>query len=334
MRGQHHGQVAHGHRVGQHAEEVPPGQRVERRDRLVEQQQPGLLGQDQGQRHLNPLAAGQLAHRPVQRNLQPGQPLAHQRAVPARVQVRAGLDVVLGGQPPVQRDLLAQVADVGQERRILARGATVHRGPARGRPGQPGEQTQQRGLARSVRPDERGDPALGDGDRAVVQGGDLAVALGQTAGLDRESHAISSSSAARKVTRSSSSIVSSSSPASRASLTHRPRLRLSRETVPGGGPGGRAPHERAVPDPGLDQALALQVAIGLQHGVGVDRRRRDDLPHGGQLVAHLEQARPQRLPDLLDDLQVGRHHRTAVNPETDHAVLILWDSFAALQCLS
>ena len=31
---------------------------------------------------------------------------------------------------------------------------------------------------------------------------------------------------------------------------------------------------------------------GLQHGVGVDRRRRDDLPHGGQLVAHVEHAHP------------------------------------------
>ena len=47
VRGQHDGQLAAGVRHGrrQRAEEVPPGQRVERRDRLVEQQHPRPLGQ-------------------------------------------------------------------------------------------------------------------------------------------------------------------------------------------------------------------------------------------------------------------------------------------------
>ena len=58
VRGQDHGQAADCYRVGQQGEEVPPGQRVERGDRFVQQQQPGLLGQDQGQRDLSPLASG------------------------------------------------------------------------------------------------------------------------------------------------------------------------------------------------------------------------------------------------------------------------------------
>ena len=96
VRGQDHGQAARGYPVGQQGEEVPPGQRVERGDRLIQQQQPGLLGQDQGQRDLGPLTSGQLAHRPVQRDLQGGQPLSHRFRVPARVQVPARADVVLG----------------------------------------------------------------------------------------------------------------------------------------------------------------------------------------------------------------------------------------------
>jgi hypothetical protein len=70
--------------------------------------------------------------------------------------------------------------------------------------------------------------------------------------------------------------------------------------------------------PGFNQALALQVAVGLEHGIGVDGRRRDDLPHRGELVARIQQAHPQGLPDLLDDLQVRGYHRPAVDPEADH----------------
>ena len=42
------------------------------------------------------------------------------------------------------------------------------------------------------------------------------------------------------------------------------------------------------------------------------------LPGGRQPVARVQQAHPQRLPDLLDDLQIRRYHRAAVNPEADH----------------
>src|SRR5260370_156425 len=83
-----------------------------------------------------------------------------------------------GGEPPVQRHLLGEVADLGQERRVLAGGAAEHRHLARGRLGQPGQQAQQGGLAGAVRADQRGYPPVGDGDGAVAQGGDPAVPLG------------------------------------------------------------------------------------------------------------------------------------------------------------
>ena len=70
MRGQHDGQPADGHRIGQRGQELPPGERVERRDGLVEQQQPGPFGQRKRQRHLGSLAPGQRAHRLVRRDAQ------------------------------------------------------------------------------------------------------------------------------------------------------------------------------------------------------------------------------------------------------------------------
>jgi hypothetical protein len=55
--------------------------------------------------------------------------------------------------PPLQWDLLGQEADLRQVGGNLARRAAEHPGPSGGRRGEPGQQPQQRGLARSVRPD-------------------------------------------------------------------------------------------------------------------------------------------------------------------------------------
>src|SRR6516225_8759676 len=68
--------------------------------------------------------------------------------------------------------------------------------------------------------------------------------------------------------------------------------------------GRAAYHERAEPGAGLDEALAFQVAVGLEDGVGVDRRCRDDFAHRGELVADVEHAHPECLANLLNDLQV------------------------------
>ncbi len=174
------------------------------------------------------LAPGQRAHGRVQRDVQPAQPVPDRIAVPSEVHVRADADVVLGGHPLVQRDLLGEEPDFREEGRVLARRAAEDRGLAASRARQPGQQPQQRGLARAVRPDQRGYPALGNRDGTIGQRGDAAVPLGQRAGFDGGGHAISSSAAARSVTRSSDSIDSSSSPAARAPRTQRARLRPSR----------------------------------------------------------------------------------------------------------
>ena len=56
----------------------------------------------------------------------------------------------------------------------------------------------------------------------------------------------------------------------------------------------------------LNQSFALKVAVGLQHGVRVDRQLADDLLGCGQLVAWLKQTELERLMDLVHKLEIGR----------------------------
>jgi hypothetical protein len=68
------------------------------------------------------------------------------------------------------------------------------------------------------------------------------------------------------------------------------------------GVGQRAGDERADPLPRRDQPVPLELAVGLEHRVGIDRETGDHVLDRGQLVTLVQQAEPQRLPDLLDEL--------------------------------
>jgi hypothetical protein len=61
----------------------------------------------------------------------------------------------------------------------------------------------------------------------------------------------------------------------------------------------------------------LQLAIGLEHGAGVDRHRGDHLLDRGQLVPIREDPQPQRLPHLVHQLEVRRDPGVGVDPELD-----------------
>jgi hypothetical protein len=74
------------------------------------------------------------------------QPVPCGGRVPVAVQVRADADVIVRGEPLVQRDLLGEEADLGQEGRVLTGCAAQYFHLARIWPGQPGQQAQQRGL--------------------------------------------------------------------------------------------------------------------------------------------------------------------------------------------
>ena len=69
---------------------------------------------------------------------------------------------------------------------------------------------------------------------------------------------------------------------------------------------------------GGDQALVLELAIGLQDGVRVDRERGYDVLDRRQLIPLAEQAQTQRVPDLPDDLLVRREAGAAVEVELNH----------------
>ena len=64
--------------------------------------------------------------------------------------------------------------------------------------------------------------------------------------------------------------------------------------------------ERALPRPAACQALVFQLAVRLNHRVGVDRQVARDLLDRRQPVPLAQVPKQQRLPHLVHDLQVGR----------------------------
>ena len=64
------------------------------------------------------------------------------------------------------------------------------------------------------------------------------------------------------------------------------------------------------------EAFRLQLLVGLEHGVRFDRQLRNHVADL-RLVAEHEVSQPQRVLDLMDELQVGRHTRSEVEAELD-----------------
>ena len=132
---------------------------------------------------------------------------------------------------------------------------------------------------------------------------------------------VSSSAISRNVLWNSASMPGSVRPAARALASH------ARSSCCSGpcsakrglaqGPGDKRAHPRL----GRGQAQVLELAVGLAHGVRVDRDLRDHLLDRGQLVALGQQAQQQRLAHLLDDLQVRRDAGARVEMELDHLIL-------------
>ena len=197
--GQDVGRHQHGHAVlayrrEHRAHEVVPGKGVKRGEGLVEDKQPRPPGQRQGQRELCPLPAGQLRGFAVQRDVKLAQPGAGVGRVEAAVQVPGEPDHVRGGQVRVHRRVLRDERDAVQ-RGARAGGQPPENGRgARGRGRQAYQQVQQRGLARAVGPDQRGQVPPGQRERAVPQRPGPAVVLAQANGLD-DVHATPSSPA-------------------------------------------------------------------------------------------------------------------------------------------
>ena len=62
--------------------------------------------------------------------------------------------------------------------------------------------------------------------------------------------------------------------------------------------------------------------IGAVLGADRDIAQLHHLVHGRQLVSDVDRPQPQRLPDLLHDLQVGSDTRARVQMELDHCGIV------------
>jgi hypothetical protein len=161
-------------------QEVAPGERVERRDRLVEHEQLRPLREREAERHLRLLAAGERAGLAVERQAEPREPLAREPVVPARVELRAHAQQVADREAAVQRMVLRDEADAREQVGVVAlRRAAEHLDAARRRLGQTDREVEERRLAGAVRPDERGHAAARDRQRAVAEGPPRAEALSE-----------------------------------------------------------------------------------------------------------------------------------------------------------
>ena len=163
---------------------------VQRAERLVEQQHLRLVDDGPGQRDPLALAAGQLGRLAA---AEPGQPDHLQRPDGLLPPLRLGhpahpqpvLDVLRHRHVREQRVVLEDGVDVPGVRRHLRNVAAAELDPPGVRPLEPGDQPEQRGLARSGGPEQGEELARPDHQVHVGERGHVAVPLPQAGDMDR-----------------------------------------------------------------------------------------------------------------------------------------------------
>ena len=222
--------------------ELAAGERIERGDRLVENQKLRPFRQREGERDLRLLAPREASDPLAERQAEVGDPLAREVVVPRRVELAAELQRVGHGEALVQRVLLGDEADPGEHRvRLVARVVPEHPHRAGGRARQADRELEQRRLAGAVRADERGDRARRDLEVALCKGPLGAVALAEPVGLRvpaRRSCDPRDRAGGRTVSEKRAAMPSSSRPAARARCTHLLSAVRSSLTPSGGGASG------------------------------------------------------------------------------------------------
>ncbi len=228
-------------------------------------------------------------------------------------------------EPGVRRGVLADEADLGPLGVATGGPRAEHLDLAGRRRQHAHGQVEEGALAGAVGTDQPDHPAGGDLQGAVGERPLAAVLLAQARGPAARCScgllAVAAFTAERKVARNSASMLSSSSPARRALASHCSRLSRS-------GPWAARVLSVSVrvtkvptPWPRRHQPLVLELAVGLEHGVGVDGEVPHDVLDRRQLVALAEQAEPERAADLLDQLEVRRDPGPPVQVELDHRLL-------------
>ena len=313
-------QAVLGHRGHEGRHELVTGQRVEPRHRFVEHHQVGPFGERSDQRDLGVLAARQLADLAAEGNIELGHAPSRPDVVPASVEVAGETQRVVDREAGVERRVLRHEPDALQGGRRPGRQAVEHGDAARCGGDQADREVQQGRLAGAVRADQRDDVAGGHSQATVAQRPRAPVAFADACGDDRVHDTARRSSASRtsvSALENSATMSSSSRPAWRAS-TIQASTRRRNAANPSGGRLPSVPSMK-VPSPGRPDARprCSRLAIGLEHGVGVDGEARDHVFDARQLVTGFEVAQAQRLFDLLHELQVGRYARRGVQTELD-----------------
>ena len=169
VRGEDHRHAGVGDDLHHRLQELPPRERVERGDGLVEQQELRPLRERERERHLGLLPAGELSDLLAGREAEQLDAPDGDLLVPARIELATELQRLADGEALVQRVILGDEADPRQDGPGLrTRRAAEHAHLARTRLAQPDRELQERRLSRSVRPDQRGDAARRDLERAVL----------------------------------------------------------------------------------------------------------------------------------------------------------------------
>lgn len=189
VRREHDGDAFGGDRAHQLLEQLEPGDRVEVRDRLIEQQQLRPLPERERERDLGPLAGGERPDPAVEGD--PEAPEARGRVgrIPARVEPPSRLEHLAGGEVRVERAILADESGARQERdRVGRRREPEDRDVAGGRGTKPDRQLQEGGLPRAVRPDEPDDLSRRKRHLALAERGPTPESLGQIRRLKHCGH--------------------------------------------------------------------------------------------------------------------------------------------------
>ena len=155
---------------------------VERAERLVEQQHPRLDRERAGERHALALAAGELGRVALGEAGEPDDP---QQLVDARLDLVLGLladrqaeaDVVAHRHVLERRVVLEDEADLALLRRDVGDVLAADHDVAGVGVLEAADDPQQRRLARAARPEQRGQRAVRDLQRHVVEGGEVAEPL-------------------------------------------------------------------------------------------------------------------------------------------------------------
>ena len=206
---------------------------VESVDRLVEHEHAGVAEQGVGEReplaHAERVAAdaavGVLGHADLVEHRR------HARDGNARGG-RRDPEVVAGGSARVEVGLERRPDGLERPFEVVV-GLAVERRGAGGRPHEPEEHPQRRGLAGAVRTEEPGDAPGFDGEAEVVDGGDRAELLGEPRDLDRDAgcHAFSSRRGDSDAVRLAQAL--GRAPAQPVAARGRHRLTLASEVCPG-----------------------------------------------------------------------------------------------------